>query len=201
MRILTFLISYVSWVLARIITKSSQCVQKCNRNSGHKICIRFCRNCFWAVYYIVIYTHPQELMKSVGIYGSSSLLFVIMVMVWHFVSNTQKVMIALIVVLLATCCGESLWCQIDIFAEVSCWKLTECVVHELPLVGTHWYIVIHLMQLCFYMSRDNVHHFDFKHGLPYGLQMSATSLFMPEPEDAVPHGDANLALNDFFGRS
>jgi hypothetical protein len=78
---------------------------------------------------------------------------------------------------------------------------TECVVHELLLVGTHWYIVIHLMQLCFYMSRDNVHDFDFKHGLPYGLQMSATSLFMPEPEDAVPHGDANLALNDFFGRS
>ncbi|CAM6037588.1 unnamed protein product [Sphagnum compactum] len=32
-------------------------------------------------------------------------------------------------------------------------------------------------------------------------KMSATSLFMPEPEDAVPHGDANLALNDFFGRS
>ncbi|BFI21799.1 SAC3 family protein LENG8/THP3 [Marchantia polymorpha subsp. ruderalis] len=30
---------------------------------------------------------------------------------------------------------------------------------------------------------------------------SATTLFMPEPEDAVPHGDANLALNDFFARS
>ncbi|KAG0573065.1 hypothetical protein KC19_VG145600 [Ceratodon purpureus] len=32
-------------------------------------------------------------------------------------------------------------------------------------------------------------------------KLSATSLFMPEPEDVVPHGDANLALNDFFSRS
>ncbi|CAM6085017.1 unnamed protein product [Calypogeia fissa] len=29
-------------------------------------------------------------------------------------------------------------------------------------------------------------------------KMSAMSLFMPEPEDVVPHGDANLGLNDFF---
>ncbi|KAL2609397.1 hypothetical protein R1flu_027970 [Riccia fluitans] len=32
-------------------------------------------------------------------------------------------------------------------------------------------------------------------------KISSTSLFMPEPEDVVPHGDANLALNDFFARS
>jgi hypothetical protein len=32
-------------------------------------------------------------------------------------------------------------------------------------------------------------------------KLSSTSLFMPEPEDVVPHGDANLALNDFFSRS
>nr|XP_024395611.1 SAC3 family protein A-like isoform X1 [Physcomitrium patens] len=32
-------------------------------------------------------------------------------------------------------------------------------------------------------------------------KLSQTSLFMPEPEDVVPHGDANLALNDFFSRS
>ncbi|XP_042013471.1 SAC3 family protein A-like [Salvia splendens] len=30
---------------------------------------------------------------------------------------------------------------------------------------------------------------------------SVSSLYMPEPEDAVSHGDANLALNDFFTRS
>ncbi|MED6159110.1 hypothetical protein PIB30_039341 [Stylosanthes scabra] len=29
---------------------------------------------------------------------------------------------------------------------------------------------------------------------------SSTSLFVPEPEDAVAHGDANLAVNDFFAR-
>ncbi|KAK7270111.1 hypothetical protein RIF29_23019 [Crotalaria pallida] len=30
---------------------------------------------------------------------------------------------------------------------------------------------------------------------------SSSSLFVPEPEDAVAHGDANLALNDFFARA
>ncbi|KAG0596800.1 hypothetical protein M758_UG285400 [Ceratodon purpureus] len=32
-------------------------------------------------------------------------------------------------------------------------------------------------------------------------KLSISSLFMPEPEDVVPHGDANLALNDFFSRT
>lgn len=32
-------------------------------------------------------------------------------------------------------------------------------------------------------------------------KLSTSSLVMPEPEDVVPHGDANLALNDFFSRS
>uniref|UniRef100_A0A5B7APU7 PCI domain-containing protein n=1 Tax=Davidia involucrata TaxID=16924 RepID=A0A5B7APU7_DAVIN len=30
---------------------------------------------------------------------------------------------------------------------------------------------------------------------------SASSLYMPDPEDAVAHGDANLAVNDFFTRT
>ncbi|XP_057837465.2 SAC3 family protein A isoform X2 [Cryptomeria japonica] len=30
---------------------------------------------------------------------------------------------------------------------------------------------------------------------------TASSLFMPEPEDAVPHGDVYLGLNDFFARA
>ncbi|KAK9127188.1 hypothetical protein Syun_015985 [Stephania yunnanensis] len=30
---------------------------------------------------------------------------------------------------------------------------------------------------------------------------SSSSLFMPEPEDAVAHGDSNLAVNDFFTRT
>ncbi len=49
-------------------------------------------------------------MKSVCSHSSSSLLFVMKVMVWHFVSctlNSQKVMTALIVMLLSCCsCGD-----------------------------------------------------------------------------------------------
>lgn len=33
------------------------------------------------------------------------------------------------------------------------------------------------------------------------VQASTTSLFMPEPEDAVAHGDRNLDVNDFFTSS
>lgn len=33
------------------------------------------------------------------------------------------------------------------------------------------------------------------------LQASTSSLFMPEPDDAVAHGDATLAVNDFLTRS
>lgn len=32
----------------------------------------------------------------------------------------------------------------------------------------------------------------------FGVQLSAGNLFMPEPEDVVAHGDANLELGDFF---
>ena len=35
----------------------------------------------------------------------------------------------------------------------------------------------------------------------FNLQASSSSLFVPEPEDAVAHGDANLAVNDFFARA
>jgi hypothetical protein len=49
---------------------------------------------------MLIYTHCWELMNSVGSsHGSSSLPFVMKVMVCHFVSNSHEVMTALIVVL------------------------------------------------------------------------------------------------------
>jgi hypothetical protein len=48
---------------------------------------------------MLIYTHCWELMSSVGSHGSLSLLFVMKVMVCHFVSNSHEVMTALIVVL------------------------------------------------------------------------------------------------------
>lgn len=33
------------------------------------------------------------------------------------------------------------------------------------------------------------------------VQASVSTLYMPEPEDAVAHGDASLAVNDFLTRN
>jgi hypothetical protein len=54
---------------------------------------------FWADYYMLIYTHCWELMNLVGSHGSSSLPIVMKVMVCHFVSDSDEVMTALIVML------------------------------------------------------------------------------------------------------
>jgi hypothetical protein len=48
---------------------------------------------------MLIYTHCWELMNSVGSHGSSSLPFMMKVMVCHFVSDSHEVMTALIVML------------------------------------------------------------------------------------------------------
>jgi hypothetical protein len=48
---------------------------------------------------MLIYIHCWELMNSVGSHGSSSLPFMMKVMVCHFVSDSHEVMTALIVVL------------------------------------------------------------------------------------------------------
>jgi hypothetical protein len=96
--LLTFLISNVSWVLANITSESSHCFRKGNRNSGRRLCIMVCPS-FWEDYYMLIYTHCWELMNSVGSHGSSSLPFVMKVMVCHFVSDSHEVMTALIVML------------------------------------------------------------------------------------------------------
>ncbi len=48
---------------------------------------------------MLIYTHCWELMNSVGSHGSSSLPFVMKVMVTDFASDSHEVMTALIVVL------------------------------------------------------------------------------------------------------
>jgi hypothetical protein len=49
---------------------------------------------FGRLFYTFYYTHCWELMKSVGSHCSLSLLFMMKVMVWHFVSNSHKVMTA-----------------------------------------------------------------------------------------------------------
>ncbi len=96
--LLTFLISNVSWVLTNITSESSHCFRKGNKNSRRKLCIMVCPS-FWEDYYMLIYTHYWELMNSVGSHGSSSLSFVMNVMVCHFVSDSHEVMTALTVVL------------------------------------------------------------------------------------------------------
>jgi hypothetical protein len=55
---------------------------------------------------MLIYTHFWELMNSVGSHGSSSLPFMMKVMVCHFVSDSHEVMTALIVVTFNCCCGD-----------------------------------------------------------------------------------------------
>ncbi|KAL9249757.1 SAC3 family protein A-like protein [Drosera capensis] len=45
---------------------------------------------------------------------------------------------------------------------------------------------------CVITDAEGEQHFDTK--------ASSSTLYMPEPEDAVAHGDANLAVNDFFTR-
>ncbi len=130
--LLTFLISNVSWVLANITSESSHCFQKGNRNSGCRLCIMVCPS-FWEDYYMLIYTHCWELMNSVSSHGSSSLPFVMKVMIWHFVSNSHEVMTALIVMLplivvveISLQLHQSLLCKLEgLVASVECgrwWK-------------------------------------------------------------------------------
>ncbi len=71
---------------------------KGNRNSGRRLCIMVCPS-FWEDYYMLLYTHFWELMNLMGSHGSSSLPFVMKVMVCHFVSDFHEVMIAFILVL------------------------------------------------------------------------------------------------------
>jgi hypothetical protein len=59
-----FLFMYVFWMLADIMTGFSCWFQKYNRNSGHRFWVRFLK--FGTDYNVCTYTHPRELMKSVG---------------------------------------------------------------------------------------------------------------------------------------
>jgi hypothetical protein len=83
-----------SWLRLPIASRNATEIQAAD------ICIFVCLK-IWADYCILIYTtHCEELMKSVCSYGSSSLLFMMKVMVGHFVSDSHKVMTTLIVMLI-----------------------------------------------------------------------------------------------------
>ncbi len=83
-----FLISYVSLgCLNNIIMESFHCFWECDRNSGCRFCIMVCMKLL-ADYYLLIYTQCWVLMKSLGRHGSLSLLFVMKVMVRHFLWAT-----------------------------------------------------------------------------------------------------------------
>jgi hypothetical protein len=64
---------------------------------------------FWVGYYL---SPPNKLMKAMGSHDSSSLLFVMQVMVSHFVSNSHKVMSQLqivVVEIFLQFCGHIFW--------------------------------------------------------------------------------------------
>jgi hypothetical protein len=56
------------------------------------------------VYYLIIFSQHQEQMMSMGSQNHRSLLFMMKLMVWHFVSDTHKVMTALIALMLPSKC-------------------------------------------------------------------------------------------------
>jgi len=61
--LLTFFISYISWVLANIMTKCSCCFLKCGRNSHADLyngMSEIVKYIWWIVYLLWIYTHCQS---------------------------------------------------------------------------------------------------------------------------------------------
>ncbi len=87
-----------------ITAKLSHFFQKCNRNSGHTVWWFA-----WSFGYVVIElcTPTVRSWWSHWVVMALSLLFMMKVMVWHFMSNSHKVMTALIVMLPSIfCCGD-----------------------------------------------------------------------------------------------
>jgi len=90
------------------------------QNIGQVICILIC-------------AHRQELIKSVRSCGSSSLLSMIQVMVWYFLSDSHKVVAALIVMLPSNCCCGDVWADITVCYMWS--QHDEYVCCELGMAG------------------------------------------------------------------
>jgi hypothetical protein len=100
------IIVYVSWVLANMMTESPITSRTCDRNLGHRFCIMVLPK-FWVDYCILAYTRLCELMKSRGSHWQLVTAICDELMVWHFVSNSHKVMTALVVMCPSNCrCGD-----------------------------------------------------------------------------------------------
>jgi hypothetical protein len=79
----TLLISCVSWMVANIMTESLlllEAWQNCKMQIFYGALPEFFTN-----YFILIFSHCHKIMKLVGSHGSLSCLFIVKVMVWHFV--------------------------------------------------------------------------------------------------------------------
>ncbi len=103
--------------------------RKCDRKSRHRFWNLVCPDSGWMCTY---YTLCKELMKSSGGYGSTSLLFVIKVVMFRrFVSESHKVMAAIIVVLPSNCCCGGFVCN---FINIYCFG---CRCHICVMAKIH----------------------------------------------------------------
>jgi hypothetical protein len=99
---------------------------------------------FWAGFYILIYTHCQEMMKSVGSHGPLSQLFMTKVMmVWDLVGDSYKVMATLIVMLPSKCCHRDfstvsidMWFQVWWLHCSSQWPVVFMITVSLEVCST-----------------------------------------------------------------
>jgi len=96
--LLTFLMSYVSWVLANIMTGSSHWLWKCDWNSGCRLCIMVCLDCV-QIMIILMYTKVKSWWRQWKVMTTYRSYSWWRVMVWDFVSNSHEVTTALIMML------------------------------------------------------------------------------------------------------
>ncbi len=89
-------------------------------------------------------------MKSAGRHGSSALLLVMKVMVWHFVSNSHKVMTAHIVILPSNCCCWDFSTISKIWVFIMRWHIRTCMFRFVLEIIARWLVaqLDHVMLVC-----------------------------------------------------
>jgi hypothetical protein len=141
--LLTFSISYVSWVPSQLDDR----VFPLFLEFWWKLRMQILCNGLpetWADSSILIYIHYLELMKSVGSHGSLSLLFMMKVMVWDFVSNSHKLWL------------HSSMCYLKLLVEISlqfhvevCWHAYSWgKVMNLIFIFNYLKCFVHQMYAC-----------------------------------------------------